>query len=205
MANRAHPGIPSRGFTLIELLIVVAIIAILAAIAVPNLLTAQTRAKVARVQADQRSISVALESYAVDWNTYPTDAVGNDYKGLVSLTTPVAFITKLPQDPFNKGYIDGYAAVGSGPIVEATLAKYYELGTGSTFGPGINFPANVWAMAAYGPDLDDDTDTIGSYPYTSRAVPYDPTNGTVSNGDIYRLGPKDSHPNYVADVNPEVY
>ncbi|MCC5875483.1 MAG: prepilin-type N-terminal cleavage/methylation domain-containing protein, partial [Candidatus Sumerlaeia bacterium] len=61
------------GFTLIELLIVVAIIAILAAIAVPNFLEAQVRAKVSRVQADQRTIATALESYHVDNNKYPMD------------------------------------------------------------------------------------------------------------------------------------
>jgi prepilin-type N-terminal cleavage/methylation domain-containing protein len=60
-----------KGFTLIELLIVVAIIAILAAIAVPNFLEAQVRSKVSRVQADQRSMATALASYYVDNNGYP--------------------------------------------------------------------------------------------------------------------------------------
>jgi len=58
------------GFTLIELLIVVAIIAILAAIAVPNFLEAQTRAKISRVKADFRTIATANEAYYVDNNAY---------------------------------------------------------------------------------------------------------------------------------------
>jgi prepilin-type N-terminal cleavage/methylation domain-containing protein len=55
-----------RGFTLIELLIVVAIIAILDAIAVPNFLEAQLRAKVSRAKSDMRSVATALEAYRVD-------------------------------------------------------------------------------------------------------------------------------------------
>src|SRR5690606_31388316 len=61
----------SKGFTLIELLIVVAIIAILAAIAVPNFLEAQTRAKVSRVRNDMRTMATAAEAYRVDNNDYP--------------------------------------------------------------------------------------------------------------------------------------
>ena len=57
-----------RAFTLIELLIVVAIIGILAAMAVPNFLNAQVRAKIGRVYADLRSIQTALEMYTIDNN-----------------------------------------------------------------------------------------------------------------------------------------
>ena len=66
------------GFTLIELLIVVAIIAILALIAVPNFLEAQTRAKVSRGKADLRSLAVAVEAYRVDNTTGPFNAFYGD-------------------------------------------------------------------------------------------------------------------------------
>ena len=59
-----------KAFTLIELLIVVAIITILAAIAVPNFLEAQTRSKVSRLMTDIRSIVVAMETYRVDNNRH---------------------------------------------------------------------------------------------------------------------------------------
>ena len=94
-------------FTLIELLIVVAIIAILAAIAVPNFLEAQTRSKVSRVKADMRSVATAVESYAVDANHYP---VGHsmapnwdrwDLSLCFELTTPIAYLTSVNiVDPF---------------------------------------------------------------------------------------------------------
>ncbi|MDD4278659.1 prepilin-type N-terminal cleavage/methylation domain-containing protein [Candidatus Sumerlaeota bacterium] len=60
-----------KAFTLIELLIVVAIIAILAAIAVPNFLEAQTRSKVSRAKSDMRTLATGIESFMVDRNTYP--------------------------------------------------------------------------------------------------------------------------------------
>jgi len=105
--------IHSNAFTLIELLIVVAIIAVLAAIAVPNFLEAQTRAKVSRARADHRAISTGLEAYHIDHNTYPLSnqssrallvgEVRNGYKPtLERLSTPVAYLTGKAsyQDPF---------------------------------------------------------------------------------------------------------
>src|SRR5688572_15772802 len=101
-----------RGFTLIELLIVVAIIAILAAIAVPNFLEAQTRAKVSRVRADHRAIATGIEVYKIDTNKYPL-CNGNNWAFRTSieprqqmtmerLTTPIAYMTGQASfgDPF---------------------------------------------------------------------------------------------------------
>lgn len=120
-------------FTLIELLIVVAIIAILAAIAVPNFLEAQVRAKVSRTKNDLRTMAVALEAYAVDYNTYTRDSdssldyldVGptsgdmghEDYarcaNGGYQLTTPISYITTLLDDPFaNAVEVEGAGARG---------------------------------------------------------------------------------------------
>ena len=99
------------GFTLIELLIVVAIIAILAAIAVPNFLEAQTRSKVSRTKADMRSMATALEAYAVDNNVYPQchrfgvvlwPGLGDQKPVLERLSTPVAYMTNVvAKDPFS--------------------------------------------------------------------------------------------------------
>ncbi len=94
-----------RAFTLIELLIVVAIIAILAAIAVPNFLEAQTRSKISRVQADMRSLATGIQSYLVDWNgkicTVRVNPLTREYV-MSCITTPVSYMTAIPKDPFNK-------------------------------------------------------------------------------------------------------
>ncbi len=67
-----------NAFTLIELLIVVAIIGILAAIAVPNFINAQIRAKVARVQSEEKSIRDAYTQYFMDRNAWPPHMDGSE-------------------------------------------------------------------------------------------------------------------------------
>jgi prepilin-type N-terminal cleavage/methylation domain-containing protein len=60
-----------RGFTLIELMVVIAIIIILAAVAIPNYLNMTERAKKSRVASDMNAVATALESYKTDWANYP--------------------------------------------------------------------------------------------------------------------------------------
>src|SRR5437868_3990543 len=96
----------NSAFTLIELLIVVAIIAFLAAIAVPNFLEAQTRAKVSRAKADLRTVATALETYCVDNNGYPLNG-GAFHIVPIVLTSPVAYLTThFLVDPFSDKELD---------------------------------------------------------------------------------------------------
>ncbi len=155
-----RPPKASAGFTLIELLIVVAIIAVLAAIAVPNFLEAQTRSKVSREKNDLRVQAVAMEAYAVDWNTYTRDSdssldtkdVGPQaldpnnpvfYKcanGAIQLTTPIAYMTTTLTDPF---VVD--------VLVSGAGARGYRIGSGTWSYPdaSVNAQDNQQSTAVF--------------------------------------------------------
>lgn len=186
-----------RGFTLIELLIVVAIIAILAAIAVPNFLEAQTRAKVSRARADMRSIGIGLEAYMVDENAYPVAGDKTDYESKLSpLTTPVAFMSSVPRSAFA-----GWLSFGQS---EATKVYYYQDkkscddmealygykpdGSTSIWHTYDITGQHRWYLSCVGPDGDFDQPWTG--PDGCNALEYDPTNGTTSDGDVLLIGPR---------------
>lgn len=196
----------NKGFTLIELLIVVAIIAILAAIAIPNFLAAQTRAKVADVKASMRTVMLGLESYYVDESVYPPrdgcdptwlPPGGEQWVQLYRLTTPISYCTKVPSDRFAYTNYQGYQR----PF-------YYESDNppkgSSSYAlswPGLDWPedsnsapsgakwpgqmaSTKWVLFSKGPDLKSCSEQ-SIWPYNQ----YDPTNGTLSKGDIWKLGP----------------
>ena len=101
-----------RGFTLIELLIVIAIILILIAIALPNFLEAQIRARVTKSLAELRTYQTALESYYLDWRMFPRDHDSAwpyfqpEQNGFTQLTTPLQYLKTLPRDPFGTNVVD---------------------------------------------------------------------------------------------------
>lgn len=66
-----------EGFTLIELMVVIVIIGILVAIALPNFIGATDRAKIANVKSNAHTVQTMLESYGVDWGGKYPDLVAD--------------------------------------------------------------------------------------------------------------------------------
>lgn len=198
---------PVRGFTLIELLIVIAIILILIAIALPNFLEAQIRAKITKARAEQRTIATAMDSYFLDWAMYPPDHDPNDrnQKGLYQITSPIAYLKTLPIEPF---------AQDSG-MIGSTGEVSWEMGSSGLTpiqATVISVKGNVHAfnIESHGPDVDDDWHGNDDWPFCAgpRSDPcgggcnwtnYSPTNGTKSNGDLMHSGGEYRNGNYCVD------
>ena len=180
---------------------VVAIIAILALIALPNFLDAQVRAKVSRAKSDMRTVVTGIEAYATDHNRYAPpiaylgsgpygveDPAQDEFEAFVPMrmTTPVAYLTSLPSDPFwitarsehPPNVTFHYSEQMNNAAMEDSREFFIEDRArvlGATEAQECRY-----FLASHGPDLKD--------PGNAPAL-YDATNGTVSSGDIYYFGP----------------
>lgn len=182
-----------RAFTLIELLIVVAIIGILAAIAVPNFLNAQTRSKIARAEADMRGLKTAIESYQLDNNKYPagfrTPSPTSLTDRLHVITTPVAYMGSIPSDPFFNQMM-------------AVNPEFYDtydyLDAASSQEDGAQTRGHSYRLASGGPD---GIQRAGVLHYAdgegNRGYDYDSSNGLISPGDIVTVGGQVTNGRYV--------
>ncbi|HUF16828.1 MAG TPA: type II secretion system protein GspG [Thermoanaerobaculia bacterium] len=124
-------------------LVLVAILGIIAAIAIPNLLTATQRSKQKRTMADMRSIATAIEAYAVDSNIYPSAETVSELEPILTPT----YIRELPQvDGWGEPYryecwtssgdssdpCDSYSLASGGRDRTFESADYASTITGST-------------------------------------------------------------------------
>jgi Tfp pilus assembly protein PilE len=218
-----------KGIILIELLIVVAIIAILAASAVPNFLEAQTRAKVTSVRFNSRNVAMAIESYRIDnkralpnatqGGPWPYNLIVNYFWASrwgynLALSTPVVYMTSVPEDKFMKEYYVrlGYDTPGrfwEVPLFDNNILKAGLANPNNPSCPGIfDWNGGLQICQAAGQNVKNDFrwfhDLIflnvkhdsANYAFTPwgpasllgqsghSQICYDPTNGTMSAGCI---------------------
>ncbi|MBE0494040.1 MAG: type II secretion system major pseudopilin GspG [Thiomicrospira sp.] len=110
MQNKKIKHYKQAGFTLIELMVVVVILAILAAIAVPMLMDRPDEAREVKVKQDISALSSALQLYKLDNFRYPTTDQGLEALASEPTSEPLPrnwkpYMERLPKDPWGNDYL----------------------------------------------------------------------------------------------------
>lgn len=207
-----------------EILIAAVLVALVVVVGMREYAATDTASDLARVKRDFYVLASAMEAYSIDTNSYPAttgtffDSVdyGSDYSAcrtfrrrpaygyLMTLTTPIAYLSAYPVDPFADRAGVTYRAwtpnfrgwiLGSfGPDRDEALGGQLEWD--SPFNTGMGAVETVYTKF-----LPQPSQTLlcgGGYGTGGGAYTYDPTNGVVSNGDLWRvrfedhLRPKDT-------------
>ena len=110
----------AKGFTLIELMIVVAIIGILAAIAIPNFVKFQCRSKQSEAKGNLKSLYVAEESYRAEYDEYYTSGVSCSGSNCTTESNDVGFAPKGNRIRYAYTTTAGGGSTWGGSAVPAT-------------------------------------------------------------------------------------
>jgi len=171
---------PGRGFSSLGSTLAAPVLLPVAALYMPRAREANVRSACSRVRADHRILATAVESYYVDWSSYPPSS---DFETVVSrgggdsmptlrrITTPIAYITRIPDDPFSETGDVPYFYFTPDPEKDAELIE-----------------KNIrWISWSVGPDGVNNIRSRDCFKHPKWFdLFYDPTNGTNSAGDIIR-------------------
>lgn len=185
-----------RAFTLIELLVVVAIIGILAAIAVPNMMSAQLKARLAQTYGSMKTIQTAIAAYQVDHGIPPIDRgpdaeTGSTY---LALTTPIAYLSSIDvfRDPFkthleedtgryyaygSRYHVDMLDSPDRARLFQSHNVDYFLFGWGPDRQPN-------WPWKFLGDTLRQLSNPATAGPNQDGGIFYAASNGLLSSGDI---------------------
>ncbi len=181
-----------QGFSLRELFVVLVVVSILAAIAIPAYINAQVRTKLVAMKQENRNVHDAISRYQLDNGDYPIGtyespgamsqssyptSVGPEQRNsgyrLIVLTTPYPYLNRLPDDPFqvensvyDRKYMYYRPKLGRHAWMSSRATRLWE---------------TEFETVGAGPDGVLDTDPDGP--------DYDPSNGLFSSGDVHYYGP----------------